>query len=670
MTLPDSSKKSLFTIMLSVVVLFQVVLFVPTDSHALCATVKIQIKQELTLERQAFDAHMRINNGLSNAPIENVGVEVTFADEDGEPVIATSDPNNTEARFFIRLDSMDNINAVDGSGSVAPETSADIHWLIIPAPGASNGLADGTLYYVGATLTYTAVGESETIEVTPDYIFVKPMPQLVLDYFLPTDVYGDDPWTSAVEPAVPFSLGVRVKNKGYGFARSLKIESAQPEIVDNETGLLIAFSIDGSQVNGLPAENTLMADFGDVAPNSAAVGRWIMSCTLSGRFTEFTADFTHADELGGKLTSLIEENDVRTHFLVRDVLVDAQGRDNIVDFLAKDEDVYRIFESDNSETLVTDQSADAAVVNQSGGMRLTTPPTAGFMYARVSVDSSRFIGRAMRSDGKQIKAANTWFSKTREGQGPWHHFLNIFDHNTTGVYDIIFVNPENVPQPPVLMPIPDKTRIEGEQLSFIVEASDPNGTTPALSAERLPVGASFTDRGNGSGVFDWTPGTGQAGKYSVKFIASDGVLEASRQAALTIRSASDTDGDGMLDSWEMAHFGTLDRDGTGDFDGDGISDLDEFLNGFDPCSAQDVPTVPEIIRPVPAEHIDQTAPVLEVANSIDAQNDSIRYTFELYPDKTFSEPIAVQADMPAQAASTGWTVPQALEDNHFLLLAG
>ena len=35
----------------------------------------------------------------------------------------------------------------------------------------------------------------------------------------------------------------------------------------------------------------------------------------------------------------------------------------------------------------------------------------------------------------------------------------------------------------------------------------------------------------------------------------------------------DTDGDGMDDQWEMYYFGTLARDGTGDFDGDGVSDL-------------------------------------------------------------------------------------------------
>jgi len=48
---------------------------------------------------------------------------------------------------------------------------------------------------------------------------------------------------------------------------------------------------------------------------------------------------------------------------------------------------------------------------------------------------------------------------------------------------------------------------------------------------------------------------------------------------------SDTDHDGMDDDWEMAYFGTLARDGMGDFDNDGHSDRQEFLAGTDPTNS-------------------------------------------------------------------------------------
>ncbi len=48
----------------------------------------------------------------------------------------------------------------------------------------------------------------------------------------------------------------------------------------------------------------------------------------------------------------------------------------------------------------------------------------------------------------------------------------------------------------------------------------------------------------------------------------------------------DSDRDGMADAWEELHFGGLERgdpdDSSGDRDGDGYTDLEEFLNGTDP----------------------------------------------------------------------------------------
>jgi hypothetical protein len=45
--------------------------------ETVCARVKIEIKQELTLERQAFDAEMKINNTTDTGVIEDVFVKAS-----------------------------------------------------------------------------------------------------------------------------------------------------------------------------------------------------------------------------------------------------------------------------------------------------------------------------------------------------------------------------------------------------------------------------------------------------------------------------------------------------------------------------------------------------------------------------------------------------------------
>jgi Tol biopolymer transport system component len=63
----------------------------------------------------------------------------------------------------------------------------------------------------------------------------------------------------------------------------------------------------------------------------------------------------------------------------------------------------------------------------------------------------------------------------------------------------------------------------------------------------------------------------------------------SRRDIFTLQIGSpDTDGDGLDDDWEVAFFGDLSRDGSGDFDQDGQSDRAEFLSGTDPTNTGSV----------------------------------------------------------------------------------
>jgi hypothetical protein len=560
--------------------------------ESLCASVRIEIEQELAFERQGFDANMRITNALDNISVENVNIDVLLMDENNEPVLASSDPDNTDALFFIRLDSVSGIEDINGNGTIEPESVADIHWLIVPAPGTGGSSPQGTLYYAGASLSYTMGDEEIQIDVSPDYIYVKPMPLLTLDYFLPRDVYADDAFTAIIEPAIPFDLGVRITNNGFGVAGNVSIDSAQPKIIDNELGLLIGFVITGSSLNDQPVEPTLLIPFGDLGANEVVSGRWQMETTLSGEFVEFTAEYSHIDELGGELTSLLEN--VNTHQLVKNVLVDLPGRDGVRDFLAKDGDVLRVYESSGLDTTVTDQSSQATLT-WSGQVvddvvySIQAPETDGFLYAKFTDPHSgtKQTGRFLRTDGKSIPADNVWFSQTRREDNGWDYFIHIFDVNSSGKYQLVLENKVSVPVPPVMQFIADKVVPPGTQISFLVEASDLNGTLPSLSVEPLPTGAQFYLNEEGAAgittyIFDWTPGAEQKAIYQLMFVASDGELQTMQSVEFRVCETNDSDCDGISDKWELEYFGTLDRDGSGDFDNDGILDgIDNNPNDFD-----------------------------------------------------------------------------------------
>ena len=515
----------------------------PTIAGAqVCAKVKIEIVQELTLERQAFDAHMKISNGLKLLSVKDFEVEVVFQDAVGAPVVATSDPDDETASFFITLDALENIDAVDGTGVIAPETTADIHWLIIPAAGAAGPDPAGTLYFVGANVGYTIGDEKHEVSVIPDSIYVRPMPQLFLDYFLPEDVHADNPYTDATEPPEPFTLGVRVANQGLGPANALKIESSQPKIVENEQGLLVAFEIIGSEVNGQAATHSLLVDFGTIKPDKAGVARWFMTTTLQGKFTEFSATFSHSDALGGQLTSLLEE--VKTHVLLRDVLVVLPGRDSVRDFLAQDPTLIKVYESDLVDSEVFDASSASSLSQPNGAtLIIDAPATAGFSFIRLAnpLASQQDLLSVLRSDGTTINLHNAWQSRVWKKAAQKHdHFINVFDVNNTGGWDytLAFGEASGGNQAPVFGPLVTLKHKAGQALVYPVTATDPEGSAVVLSAGVLPAGATFADLGGGSGVINWTPTEAQTGTYVLDLAATDGAAVTKAAATLIVVSAN------------------------------------------------------------------------------------------------------------------------------------
>ena len=630
--------------------------------EALCAEVKIEILQELTMERQGFEALMRITNSLDTFSLENVSVKVSFKDVDGNPVVATSNTAASNAAFFIRKDDSQDVSGLQEgdngylhSGSIAPKKVGELRWLIIPTANAAGQTKDGKLFFVGAELKYSYGGKEEVVDVAADSIVVKPQPALTLDYFLTKEIVGDNGFTPEVEAAEPYTLGVRISNNGFGFAKSVKIESAQPRIVENKLGLAVNFKILGSYLEDQPSTPSLLINFGNIEPKGVTTGRWIMESNLAGEFKAFNASFTHADELGGELTSLLQA--ANENYLVRDVLMDLPGRDSLRDFLAYSvtEELY-LFESESTglnEAGCTNckkvTQVNNAVISAEDSSRslFDFEPVGGLTYASGTdpFDGSKVLAKVVRENGSIVHPQNAWLSKKRaEDKINFEYFVNIFDNNSSGSYTLYWGgNVVDIPQPPVIQFMPDVITFEGGNVGFLVNATDPNNTLPTITPVRLPAGASFNPSTVNQGVFNWTPSIGQAGVYAVSFTATDGQLTTERSVNIIVHPANDTDGDGLDDDWERDKFGNLDKDGTEDTDGDGRTDLQEFEDGTDPTLIEGMPAAPQILSPIfGADTLDgellPLQPELVVTNgSHPADVESVAIVFEVYKDDALTE---------------------------------
>jgi hypothetical protein len=123
-----------------------------------------------------------------------------------------------------------------------------------------------------------------------------------------------------------------------------------------------------------------------------------------------------------------------------------------------------------------------------------------------------------------------------------------------------------------------------------VELVKPDAVQPPPHPDAGFVPQILVDKVHYSSLTPW-PSNAANGAQSLQRIASSaygndpinwqaGVPTAGRAPG---EANPDADADGLPDAWEQAYFGTLSRDGTGDFDADGLSDRQEFLAGTNPA---------------------------------------------------------------------------------------
>lgn len=404
--------------------------------QGICSQVKIVIAQELTVERIGFEATLEVTNNDGADPVTDLSAQLTFRDPETGADAADL--------FFVQPPTFENINRIDGTGVIEPTKKAVVRWFLIPKIATGGTNPQGKEYAIGCSLAGNMRGEAlpaESLLVVEDTITVKPEPQLEITYFQPRDVAADDPFTPEVESPVPFTLGVLVHNAGYGTAKSLKINSKQPKIVENKNGLLLVARLLGARVQDSPLnEFSLLVDLGNIEPGKTRKGAWDMITTLSGEFVEFKASYTHADELGGRDTSVIKS--LNAHFIEAEVMNDEPGRDRILDFLADtDRDDDRIpdtlYETDGA-VLPVNHLTQATIDGSLGAGNITVHLNAdreGWGYIRLDDPAqSRYkIDRVTRSDGKVLHPNNAWTNfRYRRSDNQKLTFLHILDRVENG----------------------------------------------------------------------------------------------------------------------------------------------------------------------------------------------------------------------------------------------
>lgn len=300
------------------------------DEAGVCAVVRIRIEQELAVTRTAFLAKLEIEN-MESSPLENGNLEIL--------IIESGTGKRATHLFAIGNSSLS--GSLTGSShkgwSLPSEKSGSISTLIIPFSEAAP--KTDRAYDVGGTLIYTLDGDNITIPLLPTLITVTPDPSLRVHYFWERFVIGDDPFTDEVENSLPFTLGVAVKNAGYGTANSLQITSGQPEIIENRRGLLINFMIIGAMIGNGSVNPSLTVKFGDLAPNTTIVARWQMISSLQGEFKNYSATFENINPLGDPNLSILDELEI--HELIRNVKIyNSPEEDDVLDFLVNEQDDF------------------------------------------------------------------------------------------------------------------------------------------------------------------------------------------------------------------------------------------------------------------------------------------------------------------------------------------
>ena len=439
------------------------------EQNGVCASVTVQFNQQITMTREAFEGTLEIFNGHPSEAIKNISAKIEIRDENG---------TLSNHLFEIQPQNPGLLSIINSNGK------GNIKFQFIPLINAAP--ESSKVYLFGGSITYLDpfTSTSITIPLNKVSITVNPSPNLKLHYFMQRNILGDDALTlDEVEPSVPAELAVMVENHGYGVARDFKISSAQPEIVENEKGLLIDFNIVGSNLQGNPKQLGLTnINFGDINPLKTIIGQWYFTSSLLGKFVSYDAKVVHKNSYGNKDLSLIQS--VQLHELTKSIEAYGELEDGISDFLVND--VFDV--NDKPDIIYFSQGKKTAKVSQaiSGSFNLPlsgstftniltiTPSESGYNYISLPDPGNKLyeIVSVVRNDGQVIPNKNVWLTNVTlpVSQSPIYenkfHIVDNFTSKSPGLYTIKW-NRKNLNTPTIQKIVGAPEKVTSKQVKSL-----------------------------------------------------------------------------------------------------------------------------------------------------------------------------------------------------------
>ncbi len=303
---------------------------------SVCATVKLQIEQQMTMTRQAVRGTLTVVNGSELNAMTNIRLNLVVTDPDGNVANSHIMEIHTESieGFTGQLD-------YESGWDLAAGQTGTAKILFIPTKYAAPTVP--LQYTFAGTISFVDpfTGQELTRELETERLTVKPSPVLDLTYFMQRDIFGDDPLTDEVEPMVPAQFSLLINNKGYGDATNVKMATNQPQIVENEKGLLADFEILSSQLNGgdktLALGASVTTNFGNIPAHSQAYAQWWMTSRFTGHFVAYDVAATHVTSYDNPDLTLLDE--VTIHELIHQIKIPGSDQTPpLIGFMVNDEE--------------------------------------------------------------------------------------------------------------------------------------------------------------------------------------------------------------------------------------------------------------------------------------------------------------------------------------------